>query len=233
MKRKLSFIEQFDRTLSGGFLKQITWLTIFTLMILAVLVGISLLFPEGDQIFGMGGRLERIKGLFYHLIDPGNLSLESHNIIGIQVFTGIVAALGMVLLSGMLITTLTNVVERTRIEKYDGGIHYTDDGENWVDVAFDTPVSMNIWGFHPDLLADMQTYFEDFLRALKPEEIKAECLLPIMVNEFLQKKKISVLSKPSPDRWFGITYKADREAVENELAKLHGLGVYPDSLYGC
>ena len=52
MKRKLSFIEQFDRTLSGGFLKQITWLTIFTLMILAVLVGISLLFPEGDQIFG-------------------------------------------------------------------------------------------------------------------------------------------------------------------------------------
>ena len=92
---------------------------------------------------------------------------------------------------------------------------------------------MNIWGFHPELLADMQNYFEDFLRALKPEEIKAECLLPIMVNEFLEQKKISVLCKPSPDRWFGITYKADREAVEAELAKLHELGVYPDSLYDC
>lgn len=136
MKRKLSFIEQFDRTLSGGFLKQITWLTIFTLMILAVLVGISLLFPEGDQIFGMGGRLERIKGLFYHLIDPGNLSLESHNIIGIQVFTGIVAALGMVLLSGMLITTLTNVVERRVSDVLDGNVVYGRIRDHYVIIGY-------------------------------------------------------------------------------------------------
>lgn len=136
MKNKLSLIEKFDRTLSGGFLKQITWLTLFTLMVLAILVGISLLFPEGDQIFGMGGRLERIKGLFYHLIDPGNLSLENHNVIGIQVFTGIVAALGMVLLSGMLITTLTNVVERRVSDVMDGNVVYRRIRDHYVIIGY-------------------------------------------------------------------------------------------------
>ena len=92
-------------------------------------------------------------------------------------------------------------------------------------------VSMNIWGFRAELLEDMQTYFEDFLRAIRPEDIKAECLLPIMVNEFLEQEKISVLCKSSPDRWFGITYKADKEAVEEELRQLHANGTYPDSLY--
>ena len=54
-----------------------------------------------------------------------------------------------------------------------------------------------------------------------------------MVNDFLKSKSIRVRAKASSDRWFGITYKADREAVEAELAKLHEFGVYPDSLYGC
>ena len=84
----------------------------------------------------MGGRLERIKGLFYHLIDPGNLSLESHNIIGIQVFTGIVAALGMVLLSGMLITTLTNVVERRVSDVLDGNVVYGKIRDHYVIIGY-------------------------------------------------------------------------------------------------
>ncbi|MBR2721475.1 MAG: NTP transferase domain-containing protein [Clostridia bacterium] len=93
------------------------------------------------------------------------------------------------------------------------------------------PVSMNLWGFHPDLLADMQTYFEDFLRALSPEELKAECLLPVMVGDFLKEKRIRVKALTSPDRWFGITYQADREDVIAELAALHESGVYPKTLY--
>lgn len=92
-------------------------------------------------------------------------------------------------------------------------------------------VSMNIFGFHNELLADMQTYFEDFLRAIKPGEIKAECLLPIMVNDFLANGKLSVRAKASEDRWFGITYQADRESVMNELAALHNKNVYPADLY--
>ena len=90
---------------------------------------------------------------------------------------------------------------------------------------------MNIWGFHPAALNMMNAYFEDFLKSLAPEEIKAECLLPVMVNEALAEKKLSVTAKASPDKWFGITYQADRESVMEELKKLHNEGVYPETLF--
>ncbi len=92
-------------------------------------------------------------------------------------------------------------------------------------------VSMNIWGFHPELLSSMTDYFEDFLKNIQPGDIKAECLLPIMVNDFLRKEQITVRAKSSPDRWFGITYRADRETVAAELALLHKKGVYPEKLF--
>ena len=92
-------------------------------------------------------------------------------------------------------------------------------------------VSMNIWGFHHELLPVMQSYFEDFLKSLKSEDIKAECLLPIMVNDFLANGTVSVRAQASNDRWFGITYQADREDVSAELLNLHANNVYPASLY--
>ena len=92
-------------------------------------------------------------------------------------------------------------------------------------------VSMNLWGFHTELLPVMDTYFEDFLRALKPEDIKAECLLPVMVNDFMKNETVAVRAKSSPDRWFGITYQADRDTVAAELQLLHKKGVYPERLF--
>ena len=91
-------------------------------------------------------------------------------------------------------------------------------------------VSMNIWGFHQSFVPVMRTYFEEFLKSLAPDELKAECLLPIMVNDLLQGGKLTVKAEPSPDRWFGITYREDRESVMAELAALHGRGAYPESL---
>ena len=92
-------------------------------------------------------------------------------------------------------------------------------------------VSMNIWGFHPEMLPVMDRYFEDFLKALTPEDIKAECLLPVMVNDLLKQKALKVKALSSPDRWFGITYQADRETVSAALELLHRKGIYPASLY--
>lgn len=113
-------------------------------------------------------------------------------------------------------------------------IHY---GEGRKVFAGDTPlsekevVSMNIWGFHPDLLPVMQSYFENFLRALRPEDIKKECLLPVMVGDFLADKTITVKAEASHDKWFGLTYQADREIVMNELVNLHANGTYPEHLF--
>lgn len=92
-------------------------------------------------------------------------------------------------------------------------------------------VSMNLWGFHKDLLPRMNDYFETFLKELSPEEIKAECLLPIMVGEFLAKSGFSVKAQTSPDKWFGITYQADRELVMEKLKELHENGAYPEKLF--
>ncbi len=94
----------------------------------------------------------------------------------------------------------------------------------------DAAVSMNIWGFHPDFVPVMERYFEDFLKGLSKDDIKAECLLPIMVNDLLQSGELCVRAQNSPDRWFGITYQEDRETVMEELARLHREGAYPAGL---
>ena len=127
-------------------------------------------------------------------------------------------------------------VEHGYLQKVDEthDIHYEEDHRIVGEYGGLDPqemVSMNIWGFHTDLLPVMDAYFESFLRNLKEGDIKAECLLPIMVNDFLKEKKISVRAKSSPDRWFGITYQADRDTVAAELQLLHKKGVYPESLY--
>jgi len=92
-------------------------------------------------------------------------------------------------------------------------------------------VSMNMFGFHKDLLDRMNDYFEAFLKNIPEGDIKAECLLPIMVGEFLEKGNFSVSAKSSPDKWFGITYAADRELVMEKLRELHNAGVYPEKLF--
>ena len=61
---------------------------------------------------------------------------------------------------------LTQIVERTKIEKYEGGIHFTEDGENWTDVTADTIVSMNMWGFTPSFLKELDARFPGFLDTL-------------------------------------------------------------------
>ncbi len=127
-------------------------------------------------------------------------------------------------------------VQRGYLQKVDEthDIHYEEDHRIVGEYGGLDPqemVSMNFWGFHNELLPVMNTYFEDFLKSLSPEDIKAECLLPIMVNDFLSEEKIAVRAKSSPDRWFGITYQADRDSVAAELELLHRKGIYPEQLF--
>ena len=113
-------------------------------------------------------------------------------------------------------------------------IHYGENREILSErgpLPADSMVSMNMFGFHNELLPRMNTYFETFLRNIPEGNIKAECLLPIMVGEFLAEKNLSVIAKNSPDKWFGITYAADRELVMEKLKELHDAGVYPERLF--
>lgn len=94
----------------------------------------------------------------------------------------------------------------------------------------DTVVSMNFWGFAPSIFPALKDYFENFLRHEVGDNIKAECLLPLMVGEQLEKGALEVSVLHSADKWFGMTYQEDRAVVAEELRKLHDQGIYPASL---
>ena len=127
---------------------------------------------------------------------------------------------------------LTQIVERTRIEKYAGGIHYTEDGENWTDVPFETIVSMNMWGFTPSFLEEIESRFPNFLDTLavkNPE--KAEFFLPFAVEALLTENKATVKVLQSMDKWYGVTYAADKPQVVAALKEKTNQGLYPDGLW--
>ena len=128
---------------------------------------------------------------------------------------------------------LSEVTERTRIEKYDGGIHFTEDGENWVDLAEDTIVSMNMWGFTASFLKEVEARFSAFLdKALVENPLKGEFFLPFVVQELLKEGKATVKVLTSPDKWYGVTYAADKPVVVAALREKAAQGLYPDGLWG-
>ena len=127
---------------------------------------------------------------------------------------------------------LKSVVERTRIEKYEGGIHFTEDGETWTDVPFETPVSMNMWGFTPSFLQEVEARFPAFLENVVPgNPAKAEFFLPGVVSQLLEEGKATVKLLSSPDKWYGVTYAADKPVVVAALKAMAAQGKYPDGLW--
>ena len=123
---------------------------------------------------------------------------------------------------------LSSIQETLKIQLYPDG-HLTD-LDTGADLSPETVVSMNFWGFMPSVFPALRTYFEDFLRALPADALKAECLLPVMVGEELKAGRIEVSVLHSKDKWFGMTYHEDRALVAEDLKALHTAGVYPPSL---
>ena len=123
---------------------------------------------------------------------------------------------------------LDTIQEALKVQLYPDG-HLTDLDTD-TDLAPDTVVSMNFWGFMPSIFPALRTYFENFLRGLPDDAVKAECLLPLMVGEELKAGRMTVSVLHSKDRWFGMTYREDRARVAEDLRQLHESGVYPPSL---
>ena len=124
---------------------------------------------------------------------------------------------------------LTTVVERTQIERRDGKVMYKD-GDSWVAVDENTPVSMNMWGFTPDYFIHSENYFIRFLRE-NAGNIKAEYFIPLMVNYLITSgiSKVKVLDTTS--KWFGVTYVEDRPSVVAQIRALIDAGEYPEKLF--
>jgi len=123
---------------------------------------------------------------------------------------------------------LRSIRETLKIQLYPDG-HLTDLSEDR-DLDPETPVSMNFWGFAPSVFEDLRAYFEEFLRA--EPGIRDECLLPVLVGRLVEQGSMEVRVLSSADRWFGMTYREDREFVAESLRRLHASGVYPATLRG-
>ena len=91
--------------------------------------------------------------------------------------------------------------------------------------------SMNMWGFHPSIFDYLKDEFIDFLKNLDENDIKSEFLIPVVVDKLLKSKKIEVEVLNTDAKWLGITYKEDKEIIQNKFKDLYMQGVYKDKLF--
>lgn len=125
---------------------------------------------------------------------------------------------------------LTGVTERTHIEKIDGKLMRKEDDGALVEIDENTVVSMNFWGFTPKCFEFGNQLFVQFLEETKTD-LKAEFYLPSIVNEILKSGKASVEVLKSDAKWFGVTYKEDKEIVQKAIGELKKQNVYPRNLW--
>lgn len=126
---------------------------------------------------------------------------------------------------------LVEIQERTRIERRGEGTAYTEDGVHWIALPADSPVSMNCWGFSPQLFEQIKAAFPRFLRANQADLLRAEFYLPELVGELVREGRATVKALPADARWFGVTYHQDKVWVQAVLRDLVRRGVYPETLW--
>ncbi|MCQ2347920.1 MAG: nucleotidyltransferase [Paludibacteraceae bacterium] len=124
---------------------------------------------------------------------------------------------------------LTDVVERTQIEKKNGAIVYTENGVDTI-VPENTPVSMNMWGFTPEYFGYVEEAFKLFLQQ-NGQELKKEFYIPTLVNDLIVAGKATCKVLDTPARWFGVTYAEDRPQFILKINELINKGVYPAKLF--
>lgn len=126
---------------------------------------------------------------------------------------------------------LIRVTETYEIQMKDGALTAQDDNAAPVKVHENQYVSMNMWGLYPDFLGELERGFAEFLSGLEPGNIKAEYLLPKIIDRLLGEKRMRVKVLETQDKWFGVTYQADRQSVVDAIRGLVEQGVYKEKLF--
>ena len=124
---------------------------------------------------------------------------------------------------------LTDVVERTKIEKVGDKIIYTEDGVD-TEISPNSPVSMNMWGFTPEYFDYVEKAFVEFLKT-RGQELKSEFYIPTLVNDMIRNGEATCKVLDTTSKWFGVTYAEDRPQVVMKINNLVREGVYPEKLF--
>lgn len=126
---------------------------------------------------------------------------------------------------------LTNVTETYNIQMKEDGLHATDESGAPVTISPSQPVSMNMWGLPASFVHELEKGFPVFLDNLKEGDIKSEYLLPKIIDNLVQNKKARVTVLDTPDKWFGVTYREDKQAVADAIRGLIQSGIYKEKLF--
>lgn len=128
---------------------------------------------------------------------------------------------------------LVEINERTRIEKREGQIAYSeDDGKTWIPVDGEKLVSLNMWGFTQSIMEEIKAGFPAFLQqGLKENPMKCEYFLPSVVSGLLEEGRAAVTVLDTEDKWYGVTYKEDKPMVVAAIQALKDAGKYPQKLW--
>lgn len=126
---------------------------------------------------------------------------------------------------------LKTVNETYNIRMTEDGLQATDEQGNPVRISPDQPVYMNMWGIPASFLDELEKGFPRFLDSLKEGDVKSEYLLPRIIDDLVQSGRARVTVLDTPDKWFGVTYKEDKQAVVDAVRKLIDAGVYKEKLY--
>ncbi len=128
---------------------------------------------------------------------------------------------------------LRAIHERTHIIATCDGPLYTEDGDTYHRLPANKLVSMNMWGFTPGFLDALESGFPPFLSdAMKENPLQAEYFLPTVVSSLLESGKAVAQVLPCQDKWYGVTYHADKPIVVSALKSMTDSGLYPTPLWG-
>ena len=125
---------------------------------------------------------------------------------------------------------LTKVTETKNIVKTAEGAAVQAEDGSLTAVQAHCPVSMNMWGFTPEIFGILEKGFAEFLGSLK-DQTKGEYLIPTVVDQLIQTGVCNVTVLESRDKWFGVTYKEDKPLVVRSFRELIDAGVYKERLF--
>lgn len=128
---------------------------------------------------------------------------------------------------------LAGIQERTHIEKRGQEAVFTEDeGRTWRSIPKNSTVSMNMWGFTKSVLLELENRFHNFLeKEVVENPVKSEYFLPTVVSKLIEEEKASVKVLQSGDKWYGVTYKEDKETVVKAIKEFKVAGRYPEQLW--
>jgi len=125
---------------------------------------------------------------------------------------------------------LINITERTQLKPVDGKYFFVDEQNQQQEIDANTTVSMNFWGFYPDIFEHLENGFNQFIKE-NAMNLKSEYFLPVLVQQLIDEKKAKVKILTTDSFWFGVTFKEDKPTVIENLKRLTENGIYPVSLW--